>query len=62
MFLKRLRRATSGRHRALECPLPLLDPRLWRTSHHRIVSRFFGYYEPLEDEVRSITGLDRVTV
>ena len=54
MFLKRLRQATSGRHRALECQLPLLDPRLSRQSYHRIVSRFFGYYEPLEARLLSL--------
>jgi len=54
MFLKRLRQATSGRHRALECQLPLLDPRLSRASYHRIVSRFFGYYEPLEARLLSL--------
>ena len=48
MILNRLRHATSQRHAALECQLPLLDPQLSREEYRRFVCRFLGYYAPLE--------------
>ncbi len=51
MFMTLLKQATSGRHRALEAQLPLLDPRLSRQDYQRFVCRFFGYYAPLEERL-----------
>lgn len=54
MFLQRLKEATSGRHRALECQLPLLDSGLSHARYRQFVSRFFGYYEPLETRLLTV--------
>lgn len=48
MILQRLRQATGERHSALECQLPLLDPHLSHADYCHLVSRFLGYYAPLE--------------
>jgi heme oxygenase (biliverdin-IX-beta and delta-forming) len=54
MILKRLRQATCERHTALECQLPLLDPRLSREDYRQFVTRFLGYYAPLETRLLAL--------
>lgn len=56
MFLQRLRQATRAQHEALERQLPLLDPALSRDSYRDFVSRFFGYYAPLEARLLAAPG------
>jgi heme oxygenase len=51
-ILKRLRSETSERHAALEHRLPLVDPRLLRDGYRTILEGFFGYYAPLEVQLR----------
>ena len=51
MMLKRLHDETSARHAALERRLPLLDPQLSRKSYRCLVSKFHGYYAPLEKRI-----------
>jgi heme oxygenase len=60
LFLKRLKQATNERHRALEGQLPLLDSRLSREHYRQFVSRFFGYYEPLEARLLSLACWDEI--
>lgn len=54
MILKRLRQATRERHAALECQLPLLDPQLSRADYRHFVTRFLGYYAPLETRLLAL--------
>ena len=54
MILKRLRQATYARHAALECQLPLLDPQLSRERYRHFVTRFLGYYAPLETRLLAL--------
>jgi heme oxygenase (biliverdin-IX-beta and delta-forming) len=54
MILQHLKQATSQRHTALECQLPLLDPLLTRDDYRRFVCRFLGYYAPLETRLLAL--------
>ncbi len=54
MILQRLRQATHERHAALECQLPLLDPQLSRQHYRHFVTRFLGYYAPLETRLLAL--------
>ncbi|MEQ1620282.1 MAG: biliverdin-producing heme oxygenase [Methylococcales bacterium] len=60
MILKRLRHATTENHAALECQLPLLDPNLSREDYHEFVSRFYGYYAPLETQLLALPWWDEM--
>ena len=60
IILKRLKQATSERHGALEGQLPLLDPCLSRENYHQLLSRFFGYYAPLETRLLAMTEWDEI--
>lgn len=48
MILQLLKQATCERHKGLEGKLPLLDPCLSHENYHQLVSKFYGYYAPLE--------------
>ena len=48
MILRRLKMATSASHTALEDQLPLMNADLTREDYFQFVSRFFGFYAPLE--------------
>jgi heme oxygenase (biliverdin-IX-beta and delta-forming) len=54
MILTRLREATSARHAALEFQLPLLDPQLSHQHYLHYVTRFLGYYAPLETRLLAL--------
>jgi hypothetical protein len=60
MLLKRLKQAMSEYHAALECQLPLLDPRLSRENYHQLLGRFFGYYAPLETQLLALPWRDEI--
>jgi heme oxygenase len=51
MILKRLKLATSASHTALENQLPLMHTDLSRDDYHQFVSRFLGFYAPLENQL-----------
>jgi heme oxygenase len=51
MILKRLKQATSASHTALENQLPLMNTDLTRDEYGQFVSRFFGFYAPLESQL-----------
>jgi heme oxygenase len=51
MILKRLKLATSASHTALEGQLPLMKTDLSREDYRQFVSRFFGFYAPLESQL-----------
>jgi heme oxygenase len=51
MILKRLKLATSACHTALESQLPLMNADLSRDDYRRFVSRFLGFYAPLESQL-----------
>jgi heme oxygenase len=51
MILKRLKLATSASHTALESQLPLMKSDLSLDDYHQFVSRFFGFYAPLESQL-----------
>jgi heme oxygenase len=51
MILKRLKLATSASHRALESQLPLMHRDLSLDDYRRFVSRFLGFYAPLEGQL-----------
>jgi heme oxygenase len=60
MILQRLRQATGARHTALECQLPLLDPQLSREHYRHFVTRFLGYYAPLETRLLALPWWHRI--
>ena len=51
MILKRLKMSTSASHTALEDQLPLMNADLSREGYCQFVSRFFGFYAPLETQL-----------
>jgi heme oxygenase len=51
MILRRLKMATSASHTALEDQLPLMNADLSRNDYCQFVSRFFGFYAPLETQL-----------
>lgn len=51
MILKRLKLATSNSHAALESQLPLMNANLSREDYRQFLSRFFGFYQPLESRL-----------
>jgi heme oxygenase len=51
MILKRLKLATNASHTALESQLPLMKSDLSRDEYRQFVSRFFGFYAPLENQL-----------
>jgi heme oxygenase (biliverdin-IX-beta and delta-forming) len=60
MMLKRLRDETSARHAALERRLPLLDPRLSRQSYRCLLTKFHGYYAPLEERMLALPWWEEI--
>jgi heme oxygenase len=48
LILQQLKLATHDRHKALEKQLPLLRPALSLPDYRQFLSRFLGYYLPLE--------------
>ncbi len=52
MILQRLREETSRNHSAIESQLPVLDPSMSRESYCQLLTRFWGYYAPLECMLR----------
>jgi heme oxygenase len=55
MILRLLKMATSASHTALEDQLPLMNADLSREDYCRFVSRFFGFYAPLEAQLLAST-------
>jgi heme oxygenase (biliverdin-IX-beta and delta-forming) len=53
-ILDRLKQATKERHRLLEGKLPLLDPQLSHDKYRCLVSKFYGYYAPMESLVLTL--------
>lgn len=51
MTLQRLKLATRERHAAIESRSVLLDPQLSLPAYYDTLTRFFGYYAPLEDRL-----------
>jgi heme oxygenase len=51
MILKRLKLATRESHIALERQLPLMNSDLARDEYRQFVSRFLGFYAPLERQL-----------
>lgn len=51
MILKRLREETFRNHSAIESQMPLLDPTMSLEAYYDLLSRFWGYYAPLEDRL-----------
>ena len=60
MMLKRLHDETSERHAALEQRLPLLDPQLSRKSYRCLVTKFHGYYAPLEERMLALPWWEEI--
>ena len=48
MILQRLRNETSLNHSAIESQMPLLDPDMSLDTYRQLLTRFLGYYAPLE--------------
>lgn len=57
MILQRLREETSRNHSAIESHMPLLDPQMSLRTYRQLLARFWGYYAPLEDRLRSEVGI-----
>jgi len=53
MILQRLRDETSRNHSAIESQMPVLDPDLPLATYCQLLKRFWGYYAPLEDLLRT---------
>jgi heme oxygenase len=60
MTLKDLKQATNERHAALEGQLPLLNPLLSHEDYRQLLSRFFGYYAPLEKQLLALPWPDEI--
>ncbi len=60
MMLKRLHDETSARHAALERRLPLLDPQLSRDSYRCLLTKFHGYYAPLEERMLALLWWEEI--
>lgn len=45
---------------ALECQLPFLDPRLSHENYRQLVSKFYGYYAPLEVLLLTLPWWDEI--
>ena len=60
MILKHLKQATRENHAALEGQLPLLDPLLSHENYRQLLSRFFGYYAPLETQLLALPWPDEI--
>jgi heme oxygenase len=48
MILKRLRTETQVLHSALEARIPVMDPAFSLAGYRRLLTRFYGFYVPLE--------------
>jgi len=59
-ILDRLKQATRERHRLLEGKLPLLDPQLSLDNYRCLVSKFYGYYAPMELMLLALPWCDEV--
>lgn len=59
-ILDRLKQATRERHRLLEAKLPLLDPQLSHDNYRCLVSKFYGYYAPMESLVLTLPWWDEL--
>jgi heme oxygenase len=59
-ILKSLKQSTRERHASLESQLPLLDPELSLDSYRHLMTRFFGYYAPLEAMLLSLPYWDEI--
>jgi len=55
MILKNLRGQTRERHAAVEARLPLVDPALTRAAYEEILTRFYGFYLPLEGRLLAVS-------
>jgi len=53
MILQRLREETVQHHSAIESQMPLLDPQMSPSTYRHLLARFWGYYAPLEDRLRT---------
>jgi len=53
MILQRLREETAQNHSAIESQMPLLDPHMSLSTYRQLLARFWGYYAPLEDRLRT---------
>ncbi len=53
MILQRLRAETSRNHAAIESLMPVLDPNMSLVIYCRLLTRFWGYYAPLEELLRA---------
>jgi len=59
-ILDRLKQATRERHEVLEGKLPLLDPHLSLDNYRHLVSKFYGYYAPMELMLLALPWWDEV--
>ena len=57
MILKRLREETTRNHTAIESQMPLLDPSMSLDTYRELLSRFWGYYAPLEQQLQNETAM-----
>ena len=53
MILQRLREETSRNHSAIESQMPVRDPSMSRETYCQLLTRFWGYYAPLEGLLRA---------
>jgi heme oxygenase (biliverdin-IX-beta and delta-forming) len=60
MMLKRLYDETRARHAALERRLPLLDPQLSHKSYRCLLTKFHGYYAPLEERMLALPWWEEI--
>jgi heme oxygenase (biliverdin-IX-beta and delta-forming) len=51
-FLSRLRLATRDTHVAIERSLALTEPGLTLDGYQRVLEKFYGYYQPVEEQLR----------
>jgi len=60
MILKQLKQATREHHLALEYQMPILDPLLSHENYQQLLSRFYGYYAPLEAQLLALSWWDEI--
>ena len=59
LFHPRLRQATRVEHQRLERQLDLLDPELSLSRHRLVLESFYGFYAPVESELRRLLATSR---
>lgn len=57
-ILERLRNETQHQHKALEDLLPIMSPELQHSGYRQLLTRFYGFYLPVESQLCQVPYLE----